>query len=164
VTPTRPLSASFAAVLAQLAERGPLHSYALRPVAVNPAATLSYLVEAGFVKSERVTVPPLNRYLFHITDLGRSVLASGVVERKPTRPPLTPFAVAGFTATAPPRRNPVARVGCVHLWSIGNDLAQTGKCQKCETTKEFRPRFSAGLAMVGGGRVRKSERFAGVSR
>lgn len=157
MTPTRPIHPPFLAILAQLAERGPLHSRTLKPFAVNASASLSYMVEATWIASERVTVPPLNRYTYHITDAGRSALESGVVERKSCKPKT----IRLFTATAPPRTAPVARTGCIHHWKIESTYHQPGTCLKCGEAKDFAPTFGAELGKVGGGRVQKSDRYQG---
>lgn len=158
----RPLYPPFTAILTRLVEYGDSPAIDLGP-AMTTSQHLAKLIERGYVSAHRDLTAPRHRNLYQITDLGREVLAAGV----------TPYSGRGsrginvrFTATHPPlRAEPVAPAVCVHHWDIGDDLAQTGKCRKCPTTREFRPRYGAELLLVGEGQVRPSERFpAGVAR
>ena len=170
---TRPLNPTYAAILAQLVD-GPLSRAALGCT----VGQINALVYLRWIESE--PDPTMARVRgghprrFHLTALGRSVLAAGVVAaRKPgpkAKGPMLPLVAASstpagnvnprFTSTMPPRREPVARTEHAHHWIITGSPVQTWTCQTCPATKEFRPTFGRELVTVGGGRVKASERWA----
>jgi len=163
MTPTRPLYAPFRAILARLAELGTARRDALMNTPTGGYSVLHHLVELKYVRS--VIDPDYHgkkggkHYVYCLTELGRSVLAAGVVPRKETRLSLN------FTMKRNPRDVPVARPEHAHHWFIDGMLVQTWTCQTCGATKETRFSTVAPLAdVVGGGRVRKSERYQGFAK
>lgn len=157
MTDLRPLATAYATLLTALADRGEATTAQLgggRPT----TTTLFKMLALGYVTSRRDLFAYRRPNWYQITDLGRSVLEVGAVPYGGRGARITNKA---FNTGTPPLKAPTPKGPCVHRYEVGPPPRQHHRCVTCGAEKDVWLGLGADVAVVGGGPVQATERYAG---
>lgn len=150
MTDTRPLYEPYRIILSRIDGLGPSPREYLGVGGINTRHVLNQMSALGYIVSLRL--PSTVRRVYDLTELGRSVLESGVVEGKGRGHQVH----RAFNTVLPPRATPSPRGDCIHWWLIETTPSQPATCKRCGARKVFRPRFDAEVVLVGGARAQEA--------